>query len=491
MTRCDDIVIGAGVDGLVAATRLAMGGRNVVVVDRAQVPGGRSASHEFHPGFRSPGLLSDTAGFRPVVVQELDLGRFGIRRRSHASSCVTLASEGQCIDPHATSSPWYSWIGRITPLFEGFVDEPPLDLLHPERVPLRELLQRGFELRRLGREGMMEVLRVAPMPLADLLREWFDDEPTMAALALPALLGTWLAPRSPGSAFPLLFDRTLKLPPLRGGTPELVRGLVAAAEAAAVTFRYGRCVKRLHVSGDKVAGVVLDDGTTLEAERVAASNGPREVMLELLPQGLLPWRQRRRYLAFRCRGTTAQLLLALDGVPDALDGVETAQTATSLDEIERAFDAVKYRAFADTPALWLHQASIESPELAPEGGAVVSVLVQYVPHDLDGGWTEHATTRLEENVMRVLEDRIPGLRRHVVGRQLLDPAELERRYGLAGGQIHHGEHALDQWLVRPEPDAALYSTAVDGLWFCGGGSHPGGGLTGAGGRLAAQAMLAE
>jgi len=210
-----------------------------------------------------------------------------------------------------------------------------------------------------------------------------------------------------------------------------------------------------------------------------------------LPPGLLPWRQRRRYQAYRCRGTTAQLLLALDRVPAPLDGVEFAQTAGSLDEIERAFDAVKYRTFSDNPVLWIHQASMTAPRLAPSGGATLSILIQYVPYDLEGGWTDEARNRLFGVAMARLEDRLPGIGGHVVGSELLDPSRIEERYGLAGGQIHHGEHALDQWLVRPAPDAAAYRTPLPGLWFCGGGSHPGGTLTGAAGRLATRAMLAR
>lgn len=491
MSRYDEIVIGAGVNGLIAATRLATGGRRVLVVDRGNRPGGRCASHTFHPGYRSPGLLSDTAAFRPVLSDELDLGRFGIRRCGSAARCFTLLSGGTQVAPYDTDNPWHAWLGKVAPVIESFIDGPPLELLHPERAPLTELLQRGFELRRLGRKTMMELLRVPPMSLADWLRESFDDEPTMAALALPALIGTWLAPRSPGSAFNLLFDRIAASTQVHGGTPALIEGLVAAAKAAAVTFRYDAKVERLHVEAGRVTGVVLGGGETIAAKRVAASSNPRQLMLEQLPVGLLPWRQRRRYRAYRCRGTTAQLLLALDGVPAALEGIEFAQTATSLDEIERAFDAVKYRTFSDAPVLWIHQASLAAPVLAPAGGATLSVLIQYVPHDLADGWTDDARARLLRAVLRRLEDRVPGIGERVVGSELLDPPEIERRYGLPGGQIHHGEHALDQWLVRPDPDAAAYETPVPGLWFCGGGSHPGGGLTGAPGRLATRAMLAN
>ncbi len=491
MNRYDDIVIGAGIDGLVAATRLAAGGRRVLVVERQDRAGGRSASHAFHPGHRSPGLLSDTAAFRPSLSSELNLDRFGISRRSDAARCQTLLSGGTTVDPYDSVNPWHAWLGEVAPVVESFIDEPPVNLLQPERTPFGELLRRGFELRRLGRKTMMELLRVPPMSVSDWLRESFDDEPTMAGLAMPALLGTWLAPRSPGSAFNLLFDLAAAGTQVDGGTPALVDGLVAAADSAGAELRYGTEVRELLVEDGRVAGVVLADGETVSSERVAASSSPRRLMLEQIPAGLLPWRQRRRYAAYRCRGTTAQMLLALDGVPAALGGVEFAQTAASLDEIERAFDAAKYRTFSDEPVLWLHHASLTAPQLAPDGGATVSVLVHYVPYELEGGWTDEARARLHGAVMRRLEDRLPGIGDRVVGTELLDPTGIERRYGLSGGQIHHGEHALDQWLVRPEPDSATYESPVPGLWLCGGGCHPGGALTGAAGRLATRAMLAH
>ena len=452
---------------------------------------GAAPAHTFHPGYTSPGLLSDTAAFRPILSRELDLERFGIRRCETAAHCRTLTGGGGLVDPYATSNTWHAWLERVAPVLESFIDGPPLELLHPERAPISELLQRGFELRRLGRKTMMELLRVPPMSLSDWLRESFDDEPTMAALALPALIGTWLAPRSPGSAFNLLFERIAMSTQVDGGTPALIDGLRTAAEAASVVFRYGTEVDRLNVESGRITGVILSGGETLAAERVAASSNPRQLMLEQLPAGLLAWRQRRRYQAYRCRGTTAQLLLALDRVPAALDGVEFAQTASSLDEIERAFDAVKYRRFSDKPVLWIHQASLTAPQLAPDGAATLSILIHYAPYDLEGGWIDEARDRLLRAALQRLEDCVPGIGERVVGSELLDPVQIERRYGLPGGHIHHGEHALDQWLVRPEPDAAAYATPLPGLWFCGGGSHPGGALTGAPGRLATRAMLAS
>ncbi|NIV45704.1 MAG: NAD(P)-binding protein, partial [Gammaproteobacteria bacterium] len=167
VSRYDDIVIGAGVDGLVAATRLGAAGQRVLVVDRAEGPGGRSAAHEFHPGYRSPGLLSDTAAFRPILAKELDLARFGVRRREEAVRCVTLCEDGTTVDPEASESPWHAWLSEVAPVLESFVDASPLELLHPERASFGELLRRGYEVRRLGRKTMMELLRVPPMSISD------------------------------------------------------------------------------------------------------------------------------------------------------------------------------------------------------------------------------------------------------------------------------------------------------------------------------------
>jgi phytoene dehydrogenase-like protein len=331
------------------------------------------------------------------------------------------------------------------------------------------------------------------MCVADWLDEWFGDDLLKTALALPAVAGSWTGPWSPGTAAILLLRETTGAGGVVGGPAALVAALVAAARAAAIDVRTGAEVRRIVVAGGRVAGVTLGDGTALAAPLVAASCDPRRTLLELLPHGAIELRLERRLQGYRCRGTTAHVALALDRPPRFSAAPEGpfafARSGAHLDDLERAFDAVKYRRMSEQPALEIHLPSVTDATLAPPGHAVASILVHFAPHDLAGGWNDGRRDELYDRVLAVLERHAPGIGRSVVGRRVLTPLDLEREYGLTGGQLHHGEQGLDQLLVRPAPECFGYRTPVEGLWLCGSGSHPGGGLTGAPGLLAAAAML--
>jgi phytoene dehydrogenase-like protein len=226
---------------------------------------------------------------------------------------------------------------------------------------------------------------------------------------------------------------------------------------------------------------------------VAASCDPKHLFLELLPAGAIPYRLEHRVRTWRTRGTTAQVLLAVAGpvrfaaAPN--DPIEFARTGGSLVAIERAFDAVKYRRFSEMPILDIQVPTVSAPELAPAGHSVVSILVHFAPYELEGGWDEAKRKALGDRVVAILEKHAPGIGAKIVGGDVLSPAEIETRYGTAGGHIHHGEHALDQILIRPAPECVGYRTPLAGLYMCGSGSHPGGGLTCRPGALAAGAIL--
>jgi phytoene dehydrogenase-like protein len=226
---------------------------------------------------------------------------------------------------------------------------------------------------------------------------------------------------------------------------------------------------------------------------VAASCDPKRTFLELLPSGAVSSRLEDRIRTLRTRGTTARVLLALSGPPRFTahpgETVEFACTGADLDDLERAHDAVKYGEIAERPVLEIHVPTASAPELAPPGHAVVSVLVHFAPYGLRDGWSDARRERLADRVLAILEQHAPGISAEVVAREVLSPVDLETRYGVSGGQIHHGEHGLDQRLVRPAPDCARYLTPLPGLFLCGSGSHPGGGLTCAPGALAAGAIL--
>ena len=508
--RRDVVVIGAGHNGLTTAVLLAQRGHKVVLVERHDGIGGMAAAEEFHPGYRSAGVLVGSGGVGAGMLRELGLDRHGLRMRAEPPGLLALGA-GASLWVHrdarrgaaeiAKHSPadaehyagYRALHRRMKPVLRDFLERSPLDLLDLESAPALEVIRRALRIRRLGRRDMMELLRLPPMSVADGLDEWFETGLLKAALALPALAGSFLGPRSPGSNANLLLVDAATGPGVMGDGPALVAALERRAVELGVEIRCGVPVGGIRVENGRARGVTLEDGTNLDASVVAASCDPKQTLLRLLPPGSLSARAESQVRSFRTRGLTAQVLLAVSG-PPSFEGqngsaVEYARTGSRLDDLERAFDAVKYRSIAETPILDIHVPTVSSPHLAPEGHAVISVLVHYVPHDLEGGWDDARRQRLGDGVVSILERYVPGLSHSVVGREVRTPVDLERRYGTWEGHLCHGEQGLDQMLIRPAPPCSRYATPVEGLFLCGSGSHPGGGLTCLPGSLAARAIL--
>ncbi len=244
-----------------------------------------------------------------------------------------------------------------------------------------------------------------------------------------------------------------------------------------------------------MAGVRLASGEKVAARRVAASCDPKQLFLRLVPPAARSRGLTRDVLAFRSRGSSARVDLALSGYPDFLGRpggrFGAVRIGETLDDLERAADAVKYRRFSARPLLEIRVPTIDDPSLAPAGHHVFSILVHFAAHDLDGGWSDEARAEVGRAVVGRLSEYAPDAAGLEVGRRILTPGDLAARYGLTGGHLYHGEHALDQLLVRPVPDCARYAAPIAGLFLCGSGSHPGGGLTCAPGALAARGILAS
>lgn len=516
----DVVVIGAGHNGLTAAAILARAGRKVLVVEGREVIGGLAAGEEFHPGYRSTGVLQDTAGIRRWVVADLGLEQHGLAFCSSPPPVFVPELSGPGLelfrDPGdaaeelsrhsshlrasgATSQDaerygeYRAFLARITPVLRRLLDRPPPEIFEPGLGDLLELGRSALSLRLMGKRDMMELLRIAPMCVADYLGEWFDSELLKAALAGPAIAATWTGPWSPGTNLNLLLDEAHREGPVKGGPQALVVALERAARAQGVEIRTGARVEGLELRQGRVAGVRLQDGEILEATAVAASCDPKQVFLRLLPAGASPRQSEQNMVNFRSRGTTAKVNLALSGYPrlacrpDVTPAV--IRTGETLDQLERAFDPVKYRQLSDEPVLDVHVPTIESPELAPDGHHVFSILASFAPHDLEGGWTDERKDELYQRVVSALGRYAPDLEDAIVGSEVSTPAALETRYGITGGHLYHGEHSTDQLVVRPTPECARYQTPFAGLFLCGSGSHPGGGITCAPGALAARAML--
>lgn len=482
------VVIGAGVNGLVAAARLAAAGRGVHVLEAGERVGGLAAEIEVAPGYRTPGLLHDASGFRPTLARALDLAGCGLEWRDGLApgGLRELMGEG---GPAAQVG---RFVDRVAPALRRLLDRPPPPLEPAGMAELWALARQGIALRRLGARDMRELLRVLAMPAGDWLTDLGVEPDRAEAIAGSALLGSFHGPRSPGSAALVLLRAATEGRAPVGGGPGLVAVLRARCERLGVELSTGRAASRIEVENGRVTGVSTADGERLSAVAVVATCDPRKALLELLPGGSLGVTTTRRLEAWRCRGTAAKVHLALSRpLADSGGPLRTARLGGGdLDALERAFDAVKYGEMSAEPFLEVVQPSVQEPGWAPEGRHVASVLVGYVPRHLNGGWNEAAVERLRERVLDRLERLDPGCRDAIEAMDVRTPADLERRHGLAGGHLRHGEEALDQLLfMRPAPELSRYATPVAGYFLGGSGSHPGGGITGVPGWLAAGELL--
>jgi phytoene dehydrogenase-like protein len=507
----DAIVVGAGSNGLAAACTLSKGGRKVLVLERAAVAGGLAAPDAFHPGFVNPGVFHDTTCVRKEVVRSLGLKTHGLRLRGGRPDVLALGEDGtgfllagsiesaaQEIARASTRDAqayvaYRRFLRRVGGVIYAAATEHPVDLAGLDGMRRWDLLKKGLRLRGLGAATMLELFRLPPMCVADWLGEWFEGDHLKAALALPAVAGTYMGPWSPGSTANLLLWEATSGPGLVAGGSSLIAALESAARSLGVAIRTSAPVAWILPKPTGGLAVILESGEEAVAKVVLSSCDPKTTLLRLVPPRHLPAKTVRRMGNFRMRGTTAQVLLALDAPPRFParpdHAVLFARTGARLDDLERAFDAVKYRRVSETPVLEIHVPTAADPTLAPPGRAVLSVLVHFAPYDLEQGWTDEARDRLGDRVLEILERHAPGIGSTVLARRVLSPADLEARYGLWGGHLHHGEHALDQILIRPIPECAGYKTPVPGLYLCGSGAYPGGGLTCAPGALAAAAVL--
>jgi phytoene dehydrogenase-like protein len=506
------IIIGAGHNGLVAGLLLARAGRKVTIVEQRAAVGGLCAASEVHPGYTVPGLLHDSTGVRRDIVDALGLSRFGLEFESEAPSVLAAHSEHKGVVLHAEAKrsrdelealhpgdgdgyiAWRGFLSRIRGFVSGVLCEKPPSMKPDSIAELWSMGKTGIGLRRLGKSDMLELMRVAPMCAADWLQESLGHPLPAAALAAPAAIGASLGPWSAGTAASLLLYECVRGAEVKGGPAALTRSLQKAFEAAGGEIALETRVARICLDHGAACGVETEGGDFIEAPLVVASCDPKRALLDLIEPGTLPLDVEEQVASIRVRGSTAKVNLALDGPISFRDreGERHARAVVSdhLDDIERAFDAAKYRTCSERPHLDVSIPSVNDPSLAPAGKDVVSILAHAAPYHLEGGWSGEVSERFADAVVEMLESVAPGTRAKVVAREVLSPADLEDRYGLTGGHIYHGEHALDQVLfMRPTPKLARYKTPIEGLYLGGSGSHPGGGVTCQPGALAAEAIL--
>ncbi len=506
----DIIVIGGGHNGLTAATVLAKKNKKVLLLEKRPMLGGIAAGEEFHPGYSTSGLLHDTTGVRPHVIKALNLENFGLKTKKARPTVSLLSKDGKSLQLSSNADEasaaiakfsqkdvegykaYRAFIEEISPFIKGLLDELPPDLSSLGAEQLWGLAKKALSLKKLGKKTMLEFLKVAPMSVADFLNEKFETNFIKAGIAGPAIYGSYTGPWSSYTTLTLLIWECTANESVIGGPQALVSALEKAAKAAGVEIRTNAPIDKITLDENrKVTGVRLVGGEEVLAPLVTSSCTPHVTFYDLLMPNQISYALEHGIKHYRTRGTTAKVNLAVNKSVNfnGTSGVEFARTGNSFDEMEKAFDPVKYRKFSDEPILDIHVPSAENPSLAPSGHAVVSILVHFAPHHFEEGWSEKTKGKLFENVIKTISQYIPNISSSIVGSEVLSPVDLEARYSLTQGNIFHGEHAIDQLITRPIPSCARYATPIDGLYLCGSGSHPGGGITCMPGYLGAKMII--
>jgi phytoene dehydrogenase-like protein len=512
----DVIVIGGGHNGLTAAAFLAKAGLKTIVLERGDRAGGGARTSDVAPGFRCS-TLAHAAAIDPAIVRSLALERHGLQIiRPESAVCAiggsrplvlwqdTARAAGAVSEQSADDARRYpefiQTFARISRVLRAVMATLPPDIDNPSAGDLLELLKAGRAFRSLGKTDAYRILRWGPMAVADFAAEWFESEPLRATVAGGGILGSFLGPRSAGSTAVLLLLGATEAHPFatgwfaRGGIGAVGEAIAGAARSAGVDVRVGADVARIDVTDGTATGVTLSNGDSMQAKIVVSNLDPRKTLLGLVDPLHLDPEFVRRVQNIRAHGTLAKVNYAVSALP-RFPGVDAAalsgrvRLAHDIDGIERAFDAAKYGRFSDDPWVELTIPSLTDPSLAPPDRHVVSAYVQYAPYHLRGTTWDAERERLASAATRVIDRFAPGFAASVVGRETITPLDLERTYGMTGGHIFHGELALDQLFVsRPMLGWSRYATPIRNLYLCGSGTHPGNGLSGRSGALAARTI---
>ena len=525
----DALIIGGGHNGLVCAAYLAAGGLKVTVLEARSVVGGAAVTEEFHPGFRNSVAAYTVSLLNPKVIRDLELARFGLRvvERKLANFLPTddgrylkLGGGGTASEVAKFSRADAARLDAYAHKLDGIADvlrdlvleTPPNVVAGDWRTALPELLHAarlGGRLRKLDMGMRRELLGLFANSAGDYLDGWFESAPIKAVYGFDGIVGNYASPYTPGSAYVLLHHVFGEVNGKKGAWGHAVGGMGAITQAMAksaaargVDIRVGTPVAEVIVEGGRAAGVVTQAGETFRAAAVISNLNPKLLYSKLIAPAHLPAEFQERIAQWRCGSGTFRMNVALSALPDfrCLPGRELADhhtagiiLAPTLAYMERAYFDARLHGWSKQPIVELVIPSTIDDSLAPPGQHVASLFCQHVAPKLPNGesWDAHRDT-VADLMIDTVNSYAPNFKAAVLGRQIMSPLDLERTFGLIGGDIFHGALSLDQMFsARPMLGYGNYRGPLSGLYMCGAGTHPGGGVTGAPGHNAAREILLD
>ena len=520
----DAIVVGGGHNGLTTAAYLARAGLSVCVLERREILGGACVTEEVWPGARVSRASYVVSMLQPKVVEDLGLRDYGYRAVPLDPAYAALTPDGpifffdETARTQASIAPFSKRDAEAYPGFEELLvragdflrpmllrEPPALGSKHP--ADLLALLREGARASGLGRRDVHDLVRIFTMSVGDLLDDWFETDALKGSIASTGVVGVWAGPRTPGTAYNLLHHALGELDGVPGAWGQVVGGMGAisnaiarSAEAAGATIRTGADVARIDVRDGRTVGVTLADGEELRAPIVASGAHPKTTVLDLVGGDEFPDEVADHMRRYRTRGGSVKINMVLSEKP-RYEGVDAdteemlnrtgVNLCPSVDYLEQAWqDALAGRPATNPYVEAEFPSSIDS-SLTDDGRYVMTMFTQYGPHD-EADWAEGDRERYADACVEHLARYAPNVPDAIVEREVLAPPDIERIFGLQGGSIFQGEQGLDQMaFMRPIPELSHYSTPVHGLYLCGAGTHPGGGVMAAAGHNAARRILRD
>jgi len=523
ISRYDAIVVGGGHNGLVTAAYLAKAGKRVLVLERRYQPGGACVTEEVWPGYRVSVASYLSSLLSPKVTADLELEKFGYK---------VDAKDPAFFSPFPDNRYLFMWQDRnktlgeiakfsrhdaeVYPAYEEHLERLSIvveSLLHvtPPVFPpkgvfdLPEYLKLLGKMRGLSAKEIVGLVKIFTQSAAEFLDEWFENEEIKVTLATDGVIGANGGPRSPGTAYILLHHCMGGVAGhrglwgfVRGGMGAISNSIAASAKAAGAEIRTDAEVQTIKIENGRARGVVLRSGEEFDAPLVASNLDPKRTFLSLVDQRHLDAEFLDQIHKYRCEGTSIKINLAVSALPNfrALPGTlgpqhrATMHICPDIDYVEKAWDDAKYGRPSKSPLLELTSPTQYDLSLAPAGKHIIGIFLQYAPYRLREGTWDELRDPFTRRVLEIIDDYAPGFSSGVEHVQTLTPLDLEREYGLTGGNIFHGEMSIDQmFMLRPVSGWARYRTPIRGLFMCGSGTHPGGGVMGTPGHNAAREML--